>query len=108
MTFLLYFIENKFNLETIRNLLLLSPTVYDDLTKIMELINQAYNKNKIQISIEDKNNINIIIKITNGNNEIDHSIQLNKVKVDNKGKIDYILNDIKYFKQNKNLLTNAN
>jgi len=103
----LSYYKNKFDLKSIIHLLRVLPDIYNDLNKIMELLNFSYFNNKLQLSIKN-NNINIIVKIINGYTEIECPIKLNEEKININDKIELILNDIIYLKNNKNkLLTNT-
>ena len=103
----LSYYKNKFDLKEIIYLLKVYPELYNDLNKIMELLNLSYINNKLQLSIKN-NNINIIVKIISGYTEIECPIKLNEEKININDKIELILNDIIYLRHNKNkLLTNA-
>ena len=91
--------KNKFDLKTITNKLKLIPDVYDDLNKIISLLNDSYTANKIKLSIKD-NNINIIVTIIFGNIEVDCPINLIETKTEIDDKFEIIIKDIKQLKKN--------
>ena len=93
------FYKNKFDLKTITSILKLYPDIYNDLNKIISLINDCYNTNKIKLSIEE-NNVKIIITIINGNIEIECPIKLIETKTGIDDKFEIIINDIKLLKKN--------
>ena len=75
------FYRNKFDLKTITYMLKLYSDIYNDLNKVITLLNDCYNANKIKLSIKEKNVI-IIITIISGNIEIDCPINLIERKVE--------------------------
>jgi hypothetical protein len=85
---MLYY-SNKFNLQSIIQLLKLPQDFFDDLNKIKILFNEAYNDNKL--SLTENNNINIIIKIIYNFDEINCNIELNKENIGINEKIEFIL-----------------
>ena len=93
------FYKNKFDLKTITSILKLYPDIYNDLNKIISLINDCYNTNKIKLSLEE-NNVKIIITIINGNIEIECPIKLIETKTGIDDKFEIIINDIKLLKKN--------
>ena len=95
--------KNKFDLKTITNMLMLHPSVYNDLDKVISLLGECYNLNKLSLTI-DENNTKIIAKIMNGNIETECSINLIETKIEIEDKFDMILNDIKFLKSNMNTL----
>ena len=95
--------KNKFDLKTITNLLMLHPFIYNDLDKVISLLGECYNLNKLSLTI-DENNTKIIAKIMNGNIETECSINLIETKIEIEDKFDMILNDIKFLKTNMNTL----
>ena len=72
--------KNKFDLKTITNKLKLYPDIYNDLKKIISLLNDSYNANKVKLSIKE-NNINVIVTIIFGNIEVDCPINLIEKKL---------------------------
>ena len=72
--------SNEYDLKSITKLLKLFPDIYNNLNKIMDLLNTSYNNNKLQLSKID-HHINIIIKIINGYIEVDCPILLIKKNI---------------------------
>lgn len=99
------FYKNKFDLKTITYNLKLYPEIYNSLDKVFSLINDSYNSNKIKLSIKD-NLMNIIIKVVNGNIEIDCPINLKETKLEIDEKFEMVISDINILKKNINNLTN--
>ena len=95
------FYKNKFDLKTITNMLKLYPDIYNDLNKVISLLNDCYNRNKIKLSMKEKD-VNIIITIINGNIEINCPINLIETKTGIDDKFEIIINDIKLLKKNIN------
>lgn len=89
--------KNKFDLKNIVSKLKLLPDIYDELIKVLLLLDDCYNDNKLKLSIKGKE-VNIIAIIKNGNLEIECIINLieNKTEIDDKFEI--IINDIKLLK----------
>ena len=54
--------KNKFDLKNIINILNLSPNLYENLDKVIELIDECYKNEKILINEEKNNKMNLIIK----------------------------------------------
>ena len=99
------FYKNKFDLKTIAFNLKLYPEVYNSLDKVFSLINDAYNPNKITLSIKN-NKMNIIIKVTNGNIEIDCPINLDEAIPEIDDKFEIVICNINILKTNINNLAN--
>ena len=89
--------RNKFNLQTITKILKLYPEIYNDLNKVLSLLNDSYYANKVKLS-KHESNINLIITIVNGNLEIDCPIDLIETKTGIDDKFEIIINDIKSLK----------
>ena len=102
-----FYYYNKFDFNNITNSLKLFPDIYNNLNKVLDLLNIAYNNNKLQLS-KMGNNINIIIKLINGYIEIDCPIKLNKTQIDIDKKIENIIKDIKNLKNKNNILLTYN
>ena len=75
--------------------------VKNDLNKIIELIDIAYNEGKLKIIIK-QNNINILLKLKINNKEIEKKILLKKGELSINEKMEFILNEMGKFK-NKNI-----
>ena len=84
-------------------LLKLSPDIFNDLSKIKILFNEAYNNNKITLAYKD-NNIKLIIKIVFNSKEIDCPIELVKENLGIIEKIKFMLEYLEKLKNNKNIL----
>ena len=97
-----FYYYNTFDLTNII-ILLKQPPEINNLNKIMNLLNTAYNNNKLQLS-KISNDNNIIIKIINNDIEIDCPIKLNETKFDFTEKIKEIIKDINNLKNNDNKL----
>ena len=95
------FYKNKFDLKTITSILKLHPDIYNDLNKVISLLNDCYNTNKIRLSIKEKD-VNIIITIINGNIEIECPIYLFVTKTGIDDKIEIIIDNIKLLKKSIN------
>ena len=103
-----FYFMKKYDLKSILELLNLSPDIFNDLSKIKILFNEAYNNNKLTLASKE-NNIKLIIKIIINENysrikEIDCPIELNKENIGIVEKIKFILEDLEKFKNNKNIL----
>ena len=100
------FYSNKYDLKSITQLLKLSPNNYNDLNKIKILFNEAYNNDKISLTINN-NNINAIIKILYKNNndyeEIICKIELNKDNLGINEKTEFLLKNLEKLNKNKNI-----
>ena len=71
----------KYELKQIINILNINNDLYDNLSKIMKLIDDAYLNNKISINNNINNEINIKIKLTIGFKEYKCIIKLNKKRI---------------------------
>ena len=96
------FYSNKYDLKSITEFLKLSRDIYIDLNKIKILFNEAYNNDKLSLTISN-NNINIIIKIIYNDNEIICKIELNKVNLEINEKIEFLLKNLEKLNKNKNI-----
>ena len=54
--------SNIYDLNNITKLLKLFPDIYNNLNKIIDLLNTSYKNNKLQLSIIDHHNNNFILK----------------------------------------------
>lgn len=77
----IFYYINKYNYMQMIEILNINNTLYEDLKKIMELINDAYINKKISIDFDTNNNIIIKIKIPIGFKEYETSILLNKTEI---------------------------
>jgi len=94
----LFYYINKYNYEQIIDILNLKNNLYEDLEKVMELIDEAYSNKKILINFNIKKNIVIKIKLPMGFKEYESSLILNKKESDINGKFDVIINQISLMK----------
>ena len=95
-------LENKYKIKSIVNILEVFPSKYPNLKRILYLIERIYNKNRISIDDEDKDNVYLVVKLSNEDGEmIDHKIKLIKssLTIDDKFKI--ILNEVTSICNNK-------
>ena len=76
----IYYI-NKYDLNSINNKLSLSHNMYDNLEKVMKLIDDCYINNKLSLKIDINNEINMTMKYPIGYEEYESSITLMKKKV---------------------------
>ena len=96
--------DNKYDKSQIIKLLKLNVFFYNDLKKIIELLDQAYLYKKIAIIFDERNDnfhINIILPI--GFQEYNSKIILKKRELDNNQKFDFILNEINLIKKDKTI-----
>jgi len=101
-----FYFKNKFDLNKMLSIFKLSQDQYNNLNKIMELFNDAYDKNNLRISING-NNLNIIVKIRNNSSiEIDCSINLIKNETTISDKFEIVIKEIKNIKNSKNNILN--
>ena len=96
------FYSNKYDLNSIIQLLNLSPNIYNDLNKIKILFNEAYNNNKLTLNLNN-NNINTTIKILYNFDEINCQIELNKENIGINEKIEFILKNLEKLNKNKSI-----
>ena len=98
------FYSNKYDLKSIIKLLNLSPNIYNDLNKIKILFNEAYKNNKLTLTLNNNNSINIIIRIIFNFVEINCKIELYKENLEINEKINFILYNLEKLIKNKNVL----
>ena len=94
--------ENKYNFNELTNILELNLKEYNNLEKIFELI----SKSDIKITIDNNDNINLILNLSSKEfKQKIFKLILNRKKLDINEKFDIIIKNINYIKnQNKNLL----
>ena len=95
-------LENKYKINSIVNILEVFPSKYSNLKSILYLIERIHNKNRISIDDEDKDNVYLVVKLSNEDDEMkDHKIKLIKssLSIDDKFKI--ILNEVTSICNNK-------
>ena len=84
--------KNKFDLKNIINILNLSTHLYDNLDKVIELIDECYKNKKILINEEKDNKMYLIIKYMIGFKEHEFLIVLKKEELDINEKFEIIFN----------------
>ena len=105
----LYNYQNKYNYDSIINILHLDNKIYNNLKTIFKLIDQAYLNKNITMNLDNNTKIylNIILFINNQHNK--YLLVLNKVKLEINEKFEIIINEINNLKkENNNLLLNDN
>ena len=90
---------NKYDLDIINNKLCL---VYNNLEKVVKLIDACYSNNKLLLKYDRDNEINLIIKYMRGYDEDECSLRLIKKESDINEKFEIILNEIVLMKKGKN------
>ena len=85
----IYYI-NKYDLNSINNKLSLSHNMYNNLEKVMKLIDDCYINNKLSLKIDINNEINLALKYPIGYKEYESSITLMKEKFDINEKFEII------------------
>ena len=89
---------NKFDLKAINKILDLNYEVYNNLEKILELMDNYYNNSKILIKSVMDNEINLIIRCMLGEKENEYIIPLIKIESDINKKFENILNELNSLK----------
>ena len=95
---LLFNYENKFDFNNISKNLCLNPNIFKNLESVMELINDCFNKQKINLNFDRNNNMNLSIKFIQGFKEYEYMISLNKKKLSTNEIIEIILTELKTIK----------
>ena len=84
---------------------MLNNILYDNLEKIIELINDSHINDKLFIKDINETNIELLIKLPIGYKEYDCSIFLNKETLNINSKFEIIIRELeKYKDKNNNLL----
>jgi len=99
---------NKYSLEKMIDYLKLDISSYNNLSKIMKLIDDSYSNNKIQIDIDNYNNSKLIIILDNTISK-NYKSTFNMIKKDLgiKEKFEIIINELKEMKKtNTKLIKN--
>ena len=86
--------KNKFNLNNINNILDLSLNIYNNLEKVLQLIDLAYKNKNLLINIDINNKMNLIIRYQIGFIEHECLIPLIQKELDNNEKFEIIFNEI--------------
>ena len=96
---------NNYSLEKIIDYLKLDISSYNNLSKIMKLIDDSYSNNKIQIDIDNYNNSKLIIILDNTISK-NYKSTLNMIKKDLgiKEKFEIIINELKEMKKSNTKL----
>ena len=93
--------KNKFNLNNINNILDLSLNIYNNLEKVLELIDLVYKNKKLLINIDINNKMNLIIRYPIGFNEHECLIPIIQKELDINEKFEIILNEIILLKKSE-------
>ena len=104
MEFIYY--ENKFTLKKINNILYMNSNICNNLEEVIDLIDSAYNNNKIIIYLNNDNIMNIKIKYPIAFKERECIIKLNKKEKEINDKFKMILNEIKLIKKERDKIIN--
>ncbi len=86
--------KNKFNLNNINNILDLSLNIYNNLEKVLQLIDLAYKNKKLLINIDINNKMNLIIRYQIGFMKHECLIPLIEKELDINEKFEIIFNEI--------------
>ena len=86
--------KNKFNLNNINNILDLSFNIYNNLEKVLQLIDLAYKNKKLLINIDINNKMNLIIRYQIGFMKHECLIPLIEKELDINEKFEIIFNEI--------------
>ena len=91
--------KNEYDLQKIIQYLKLNVNFYNDLNKIIELLDKVFINKKMNISYNEKNDIfNINIKLQEYFQEYDSNIILKKKELENNEKFEIIIKEIKEIK----------
>ena len=86
--------KNKFNLNNINNILDLSLNIYNNLEKVLQLIDLAYKNKNLLINIDINNKMNLIIRYQIGFMKHECLIPLIEKELDINEKFEIIFNEI--------------
>ncbi len=100
---ILFYYKNQFDLNDIVNKLDISHKLYNDLEKVMDLIDDCYNNNKLLLKLNTNDKINVIIKYQLGNKDNECLLTLIKEELDINEKFELIFNKIISLKNNKEI-----
>ena len=90
-----YIYENKYDIDQIIKILKLNVNFYDNLHKIINLLDQVYLRNKIKLEyIINKDTFKINIKLPIDYQEYDSYLILDKKELDNNDKFDIIIKEL--------------
>ena len=104
---LLYNYKKIYLFKELISIFSLPLEIYEESTKIIELIDKAFNNDKLKLKFDDKNNnILLTIKIKNWsvNKENDYTIKINKNDYKINEKFDIIIKELELLKQNNESL----
>ena len=96
-----FYYHQKFNYNDLNKII--KVNIYDNLEKILEVINEAYAHNKISLLPENKN-IKIIIKHPIGYKEYEFPLTLKQKEFGINEKFTSLFNEINSLKNNKNIV----
>jgi len=98
----IYYYCSKYSFTKIIDIMKLKNDLYNNLKKIIQIIDNAYLYNKISLSFENNDYIKLIIKLSNKKSkEYDSIFILNKKKIKIEEKFEKIINEISLIKQNQ-------
>ena len=104
---LLFNYRKLYHFKDLISILNLSFEIYNETGKIVELIDEAYNNDKLKLKFDDKNNnILLIIRIENlqRNQEKYYTIKINKNKYNINEKFDIIIKELGNLRQKDSAL----
>ena len=100
---ILFYYKNQFDLNDIVNKLDISHKLYNDLEKVMDLIDDCYNNNKLLLKLNTNDKINVIIKYQLGIKDNECLLTLIKEELNINEKFELIFNEIISLKNNKEM-----
>ena len=104
---LLYNYKKIYHFKELISIFSLPLATYEESKKIIELIDKAFNNDKLKLKFDDNNNnILLTIKIKNRlvNKENDYTIKINKNNYKINEKFDIIIKELELLKQNNESL----
>ena len=105
---LLYNYESKYNYKDIISILKLTSEIYNESNKILEVLDKAYEDKKLILKFDEDNiNILLIVKLSNGFQDIEYPLKIRKKYYDINEKFDIILDKLESLKQNKKEFINS-
>ena len=102
----LYNYINKYNYKDLIHIFKLNNELYNNTNKILDLIDDAYSRNKISVSYNNKNEIILKIKLPIVFKEYDCLLFLKKKELGINKKFDIILDELISLKKEKNISIN--
>ena len=104
----LFYYYNKYSLEKINDYLKIDISTYNNLSKIMKLIDNSYSNNQIHIDIDNYNNSKLIIILDNEiSKNFKSTLNMTKKELGINEKFEIIINEINEIKKsNAKLIKN--